>query len=250
MKRFCFVLLMAFALSSCSIQKYTVSHIDNNYQLKRASSTIDKVGIEINGESYEDKYVTISLQDVTPVGIYLTLANNSDSTIRILWDEAAFVDVEGYSHRINHDNNSVSDMVFESSTRHYNSENGPTSSRTEGSAKVIDKERVQVPYVIPANARINTVVVPSDNATIVLYDNLGELEYSDEERALQHLTHYRESSENTAIKLLLPIEVDTKKVEYTITFQDEFKLISIEKEKFPLSPLVFPIIVIFLLPIL
>lgn len=250
MKRFCLVLLMAFALSSCSIQKYTIFHLDNNYQLQRASSTIDKAGIEISGDSYEDKYVAISLQEVTPVGIYLTLTNNSDSTIRILWDEAAFVDVEGYSHRINHDNNSVSNIVFESSTRYHNAKNGPTTSRTVGDAKVIDKERVQVPYVIPANARINTVVIPSDNATIILFDDLDKVEYLNKEHALQHLNHHKVSTEATAIKLLLPIEVDGKKLEYIITIVDEFQLISVEKEKFPISPLIFPLILLFLIPIL
>ncbi len=211
---------MAFALSSCS----TIHVLDNNYLFNHATSTHNPAGVAINNQSFEDEYISIQLLQVLNEGIILTLANNHSSTIRILWDEAAFVDHDGYSHRINHDNNSASKIL------------------SKDISVVVDEYKAQIPSVIPAGARVNTAIIPVDNAAIAMYE---PMDFVDKEMAEETLREMQAHPDHPTIKLLLPIEVDGKKIEYTATFMHEFQMYS--KESGSVGAVLVPVVLSFML---
>lgn len=223
MKKVIFVVLMAVALSSCS----TIHVIDNNYLFNHANSTHNPAGVAINNQSFEDEYISIQLLQVLNEGIILTLANNHSSTIRILWDEAAFVDHDGYSHRINHDNNSASKIL------------------SKDISVVVDEYKVQIPSVIPAGSRVNTAIIPVDNAAIAMYE---PMDFVDKEMAEETLREMQAHPDHPTIKLLLPIEVDGKKIEYTATFMHEFQMYS--KESGSVGAVFVPVVLSFMLIVL
>lgn len=240
MKKVLLVVLMAVALSSCS----TIHVLDNNYLFNHATSTHNPAGVAINNQSFEDEYISIQLLQVLNEGIILTLANNHSSTIRILWDEAAFVDHDGYSHRINHDNSSVSKILFEGRSVTY-SGNKVTSSSHGGGAMVVDEYKVQIPSVIPAGARVNTAIIPVDNAAIAMYE---PMDFVDKEMAEETLREMQAHPDHPTIKLLLPIEVDGKKIEYTATFMHDFQMYS--KESGSVGAVFVPVVLSFMLIVL
>lgn len=249
MKKFCTIVLGLLTLSSCSYVTYTTHFMENNYRLKHTSSTLDPEGSVISNQRYQDDYLTTELLKVTNECIYLTLTNNSTSTIRLLWDEAAFTDFNGYSHRINHDNSAINKKysVGRSITR---TDKHFALSTHSGNSTVVDKNRVQIPTVIPAGARINTVIIPADNAPIVRF-NFGKLklgrttipeddtqEENQKQEELIELTFntYQARTAETAIKLLLPIEVEGTKIEYTATLVDEFQMYTEGKSENVVAP--------------
>lgn len=213
MKKSLLVVLIAAVLSSCVTTKHV---IDNNYQLNHTYSTHNPAGVVINNQCFEDEYVSIQLLQVLNEGIFLTLVNNHNTTIRILWDEAAFVDHNGFSHRINHDNSSVSKILTNMRSR-----SSSSFSFSEGVSTIVDENKIQIPSVIPAGTRVNTIIVPTDNASIAMYE---PVDFTNKEEAELTLQEMRTLSELPTIKLLLPIEVDGKKIEYTATFTNEFQM--------------------------
>lgn len=234
MKKILFIVLMAVALSSCGA---TTHVLDNNYQLSHTYSTHNPIGVNINNQHFEDEYISIELLQVWNEGIILSLINNYSSTIKILWDEAAFVDHNGYSHRINHDNTSVSKILSKVTI----SSNNVVSV----SADVIDENKVQIPTVIPAGTRVNTAIIPANNAEIPMYEPMS---FADKEKAETRLIALQTHPEHPTIKLLLPIEVDGKKIEYTATIRHEFQMNIKESEDVDLGLvlLVVPVVILML----
>lgn len=249
MKRLCFIFLALLTLSSCSYTGYTGYVVGNNYQLKHTASTLNPAGSEISSQYYQDEYLTIELLQVTQSGIYLTLANNHNSTIRVLWDEAAFVDFDSFSHRINHDNNSISKKLSKGLSVTSSSKSTFFSTHS-GAAVIIDEGKVQIPSVIPAGTRVNTVIIPTDDASIIRFANLRTMDIADEKTANAILQKYQARTAETAIKLLLPIEVDGKKIEYTATFADEFQTYRTERGDLEPPVLIVPVAIIALIPLL
>lgn len=176
-------------LSSCYTTTYFVK---GEYQLKSTSANIETTIFQEGAGVYSDEYVTLR-----PVWnefqIDLTIFNNSKSSIRVLWDNAAYIDNYGISHRVIHMN-----------------------------TKFVDKEKAQVPSVIPTGSRIEDVVVPVNAIKNVggvwvpgpLVDN----QYDTQARAEQELNKYKTNPRYSESMLLLPIEVEGKTIEYTITF--------------------------------
>lgn len=190
MKKILLMILTTIVLSSCHTTTY---FIDGKYRLKEANSNHTSLGIHSNN-TYSDEYVTLSPSaSVSGSQIDLTIVNNHSSSIRILWDDAAFIDNEGSSHRIIH-----------------------------MGIKLIDKEKAQVPSVIPAGARLEDTIAPVDGLTLIdgnwsialpnynKFDNMNSAENT--------LQLYKTNPYYTETKLLLPIEIDGKKIEYTLTF--------------------------------
>lgn len=190
MKKVLLIILAMTTLSSC----YTTTYfIDGKYKLKEANANHNSLGVHSNN-TYSDEYVTLCPSaSVSGSQIDLTIINNHSSSIRILWDDAAFIDNEGSSHRIIH-----------------------------MGIKLIDKEKAQVPSVIPAGARLEDTIAPVDGLTLIdgnwsialpnynKFDNINAAE--------NILQLYKTNPYYTETRLLLPIEVDGKKIEYTLTF--------------------------------
>ena len=67
-------------------------------------------------------------------GFDFILNNKTEHSIRILWDEAAFVDENGFSHRVIH-----------------------------SGVKYTDKDRPQPPSVVPGGSNLGDIVIPADH---------------------------------------------------------------------------------------
>ncbi len=187
-------------LSSCHTTTY---FIGGKYKLKEANSNHDSLGVNANN-TYSDEYVTLCPSaSVSGSQIDLTIINCHSSSIRILWDDAAFIDNEGSSHRIIH-----------------------------MGIKLVDKEKAQVPSVIPVGARLEDTIAPVDGLTFVdghwsiALPNYNKFDSINAAANTLHL--YKTNPHYTETKLMLPIEVDGTKIEYTLTFiGSEFKILSI-----------------------
>ena len=232
MKRVCYLLLSLLMLSGCTVTSPMLTIIDNNFQLKQATSPLNPNVVEVEGQSYQDEYITMEFKKVENNAIFLTLTNNHNSTIRILWDEAAFVDFYGYSHRINHDGSEMNKIVLSGTSTDRSSvrsTNGGQSQITSyGNFGVVgtveDTEKVQIPLVIPSRSKINTMVVPAGVERIIRYENVNKDKYNDSLKAQRTFDYYKSKSELSAVRLILPFEVDGNKMEYTFVFKDEFQM--------------------------
>lgn len=87
--------------------------------------------------TYEDDMITCTWL-VQAKQISFALANKTESSMKILWDQAAFVDVNGTSHRVMH-----------------------------SGVKYIDRNVSQPPSIILRKTTLNDIVVPTDN---IYYD--------------------------------------------------------------------------------
>lgn len=189
MKKHLLIILTAMTLSSC----YTTSYfVEGNYPLKSTVANHEMNNVTSNDGMYSDEFVTI-MANISDPKIDLAIANNHRSSIRVLWDNAAFIDMNGSAHRVIH-----------------------------MGVKLVDKEKAQVPSVIPVGSNISDVVCPVDcieriNGTWE-FSLFGSASFGSKDSAKQLVAKYTSNPQLTETKLLLPIEVDDKKIEYTLSF--------------------------------
>lgn len=144
---------------------------------------------------FEDDFIRTSWL-VTSRQIAFTLTNKSDHTIKIVWDEAVYVDIEGLTHR-----------VFHSGVK-YSERNNP-----------------QPPTSVLKGARIEDLLAPIDKAY------LDDSRYSagwkqrplfaiyiNEPEAFERIKSQVVGKE---LKVLLPIKVEESVNEYIFTFKIE-----------------------------
>lgn len=147
------------------------------------------VSFEEDGQSkyrYEDDYINISWY----VGLkqfYFTLKNKSDYSLKIPWDDIVYVDVDGDTKRVMH-----------------------------SGVKYTDRNASQPASIVPKNASISDVLLPTDN---VSYDSgIGWTEgylfpqYSKQEDA----SNSRVLGKN--IRVTFPIIIQDVQNEYTFEF--------------------------------
>lgn len=145
---------------------------------------------------YNDNGVRISPY-ITPDDITVWIRNDTQSSIKVLWDDAAFIDGEGISHRIIHTG-----------------------------TKYIDKEKAQVPSVVAQSSEINDSLYPVD---YVILNNTSSGTIGWSKQPLLDLTQKYRSKEEAlnviacinSLKLLLPIEYNGIKKEYLFSFSGD-----------------------------
>ena len=189
MKKFIILLSMTFILSSCYTHSYFV---DGTYHLSETNVQGNEKSIS-QDNVYSDDYLTLR-SEINDTKIDLAIKNNHTSSIRVLWDEAAYIDNIGNSHRIIH-----------------------------MGTKLVDKEKAQVPSVIPAGAQLKDVVAPSDGIEFKngewVYEPLHYNKFPNSISAEEILKQYESRPELTKTQLLLPIEINGEKIEYTLTYK-------------------------------
>lgn len=147
------------------------------------------VSFEEDGQSkyrYEDDYINISWY----VGLkqfYFTLKNKSDYSLKIPWDDIVYVDVDGDTKRVMH-----------------------------SGVKYTDRNASQPASIVPKNASISDVLLPTDNVSY--NSSIGWTEgylfpqYSKQEDA----SNSRVLGKN--IRVTLPIIIQDVQNEYTFEF--------------------------------
>lgn len=142
MKKLTFMLFLAVILASCrtyyqeDIYKVRLREVEQPENVKEQYS---KSKITIFAEenetknSYEDDFIKIIwLPALTEFSF--TLENKSDNSIKIIWDEAVYIDEDNSSRKVIH-----------------------------SGVKYIDGEKAQPPTVIAKKTKINDLVTPVDN---------------------------------------------------------------------------------------
>ena len=132
----------------------------------------------------------------TPSQISFDLLNKTDHSIKIIWDEAAYLDANGQSHRVMH-----------------------------GGIKYTDKEKPQPPSVVVRGGRVHDIIVPTS------YVNYESKEYGygsawNEERFFEPTAaetprplEKAKDHIDKVVQVLLPLEVQGVVNEYLFMFK-------------------------------
>lgn len=123
----------------------------------------------------------------------IEIQNNSGKSVKVLWDDGAFIDQDNQAHRIVH-----------------------------AGIKITDKEKAQVPSVIPDDSNIGDTIYAADclrwNSRKGDWDYLPivwDKEFTSEEEATEYIRNM------SPVKLLLPMESNGQVTEYLITFKEK-----------------------------
>lgn len=187
--RFFFLAIIMMVASSCSTTKYFVA---SNYALETVENNINESSMKVSSQNYNDDVIDISME-FGEQSISMFIGNQTSSSIKILWDDAAYIDQFGSAHRVIH-----------------------------LGTKLIDRDKAQVPSVVPKGSHINEEVVPSD--CIEWMASTSNWEYTPVSQMYMYNTEKeaQEATMNLAdVQLLLPIEANGQRYEYTFKFVDK-----------------------------
>lgn len=143
MKKSYFLTLITFVifLSSCSttyLAFYDISLTNTEKSALINDNTDNKTVInDVRNNIFEDEEIKI-VWNPSPIHFSFTLSNKTGNTIKIIWDEAALVDQNGFSHRVIH-----------------------------SGVKYTDRNNQQQPSIVIRKGTIQDFVFPSDNIEYV-----------------------------------------------------------------------------------
>lgn len=197
MKRtFALLLTTAIAVTSCgSLFKYTsydvsLSSVESPANAKVKYGETKIASFEEDGQSkyrYEDDFINISWY----VGIhkfYFTLKNKSDYSMKIPWDDIVYVDISSNTQRVMH-----------------------------SGVKYTDRNSSQPATIVPKNASISDVLLPTDNVKYV-----GGSTGWDEGYLFPQYKKQEDASANYVIgkkiRIILPIIIQDVQNEYSFEF--------------------------------
>jgi hypothetical protein len=195
-------LCMLLIVSSYGCIPHRIAYDISLGQVERPAEAKERYGnqeiytIEGDGGKYyfEDKMIRIGWA-VTAKDIAFVLENKTDYSIRIIWDEAAYVDMNGFSHRVMH-----------------------------SGVKYIDRANTQAPTVVVRRGSVSDIVVPTDYIL-----NLGEygwkegdiLPNSSRDPDNKRLINKAKEYLGKKIQVLLPLQIQDTVIDYIFVFTIE-----------------------------
>lgn len=156
---------------------------DGEYGIRKATS-------QTGNYSYEDEIIN-SLWSISEDRMNFEITNKSDNSIRILWDEAAYVNIDNYSSRIMH-----SGMEY------------------------TNRNLSLPPSIIVRKAFLRDAAIPLDNISYDDYEGwiiaplIGNTFYNEEEAQ-----EFADKVIGRKIQLLLPMEINNTIHEYIFVFE-------------------------------
>lgn len=162
-----------------------------NYQLNTVSRNEFLMDKYVNSASnhYSDELLSV-LWSIDRNKVNFTVKNKAHSSIKILWDDMAFVGINGESHRVIHKG-----------------------------IKYSEKEKEQAPSIIARNAELHDLIIPADKIYFQkswekwsAYPFVDDYLYSPEDESTKH-------PNGKKIQVLLPIIVNEKRYEYQFVFE-------------------------------
>lgn len=142
---------------------------------------------------FEDELIKVAWF-ATSFSLLFLMENKTDHSIKIIWDEAAFVDDIGVSHRIMH-----------------------------SGVKYKDRNDSQPPTVIVRKGRIEEIIIPTD---YVYFDEVyykwkekpffKSLQYGGDPKVLENEMR---NNVNKTFQVLLPLEIETVVNDYIFEFK-------------------------------
>lgn len=139
----------------------------------------------INKYNYIDKYIDILLY-TSPKEINFLLKNISENSIKIIWDEAVIVNIEGRSSKVMHKG-----------------------------VKFSQRNEIQSNSIVLKGASLEDVVIPNDNIYFTDYESISN---TWEVKPMYPLFRNNTEENLGEIKLMLPIQIKDEVNEYIFTF--------------------------------
>lgn len=189
-----FLLFVALTMVSCSsypqyeVSLYKVESPENAKQQYGETKIVDFKDENLTKYIYEDDYIKIAwFTKKTMFDFYLV--NKTDHSLKIPWDEMAYVDINGQAGRVTH-----------------------------SGMKYAERNYAQPASVVPKGAYLADVVIPTAN--IYFDDFLGEWRVLD----IIQLYGYETKAERSAIvgkrmKIVFPIIIENITNEYIFEFR-------------------------------
>jgi hypothetical protein len=201
MRKIIYALILAVMMTSCMTYQgfYNVGlqNVERPENAKERYGESKIVNFEEEGKtkySYEDDMIKIVwLPLSTQFGF--TLQNKTDHSIKIIWDEAVYVDPNGSSGRVMHTG-----------------------------VKYIDRNNPQPPTVIVKNANIDDMIVPTDNIYYVSGQYGGwrtKPMLPNRANTQEELNALIQQYIGKEVRVLLPLEIQGTVNEYIFTFKVE-----------------------------
>lgn len=192
---------------AASVKHYLLYDI-NLEDVERPAEAIERFNeqkistIEEEGYTYmfEDKMIRI-LWRPSPVELSFFLENKTDSSIRIIWNEAAYVSEKGESYRVIH-----------------------------AGVKYVDRDRPQVPSVVKEKGMLKDFVYPADYVSYTRDDWVERplfvgwvekplLPYTQKGGDSQALLNSAQGCLGKTLQVLLPIQFEGVTYDYAFTFK-------------------------------
>lgn len=199
MKKFIYTLIAATILTSCvsyrGFYNFGLQNVERPENAKQQYGKSKIVNFKENGKvkySYEDNMIKIVwLPLITQFDF--TLQNKTEHSLKIIWDDAAFVNQDGISERVMH-----------------------------AGVKYIDRNNSQPPTVIIKGAKINDMVVPTDNVYYISVEYGGwrtKPIFPNRANTQEELNTLTKQYIGKEVKIVLPIEIQGVINEYIFTFK-------------------------------
>jgi len=144
--------------------------------------------------SYEDEMIKIVWLPLSTQFSFI-LENKTEHSIRIIWDEAVYVNENGSSGRVMH-----------------------------AGVKYIDRNNPQPPTVIMKNARIDDLIMPTDNVYYVSGQYGGwrtKPLFDSNAMSQEELAEVTQKYINKTVSILLPLKIEDTINEYIFKFKIE-----------------------------
>lgn len=163
-----------------------------DYKLTNVSRDESVMDNSISSSSnYKDELLSVSWM-IDRNKANFTIKNNASGSIKILWDDMAFVGLNGESHRVIHKG-----------------------------IKYSEKEKEQAPSIVARNAEWHDLIIPADKIYYQkswekwsAYPFVDDFLYSPEDESTKH-------PNGKKIQVLLPVIINEKKYEYQFVFEIE-----------------------------
>ena len=198
----CFIL--ACAMSSSLVYDVSLDQVERPEQAKIRYG--DQKIIRLSGEGvekyqFEDEMINI-IWIVTSGGLSFELFNKTNYSIKIVWDEAAFVGVTGQSQRVMH-----------------------------SGVKYIDRNNPQPPSIVIRNGNLSDIVIPTDNIYYASgkYGGWREAPILPNARfgmTTEQLIEQAKPYIGKSIQVLLPLQIEDVVNEYIFSFKINDALLS------------------------
>lgn len=201
MKKIIYTAIIAIVATSCmthqGIYNVGLQEVERPENVKERYGESKIINFEDEGKtkySYEDDMIEIVwLPLSTQFGF--TLKNKTDHSIKIIWDEAVYVNHNGSSGRVMH-----------------------------SGVKYIDRSNPQPPTVVVKNANIDDMILPTDNIYYVSGKYGGwrtKPLFPNRASNQEELTKLTQEYIGKEVKVLLPLEIQETINEYIFTFKVE-----------------------------
>ena len=162
------------------------------YKLSSVSRNESAMDNNISSSAnYRDELMSVSWS-IDRNKVNFSVKNNASGSIKIPWDDMAFVGINGESHRIIHKG-----------------------------IKYSEKEKEQAPSIIARNAELHDLIIPADKIYFQkswekwsAYPFVDDFLYSPEDESTKH-------PNGKKIQVLLPVIINEKRYEYQFVFEIE-----------------------------